>query len=335
MKTHPNICESCRTRPVEKFELPTEGHQPYRLCTECYDRLINYALRPLEFFNLAAVHGHGYYLHDDCYDYDTGKATQPKIDVEEAENYPFPVLHTIQTDPEKVVDYACVQYFTSDDVIVLLKGFDKKLVLDYLTYKVDCNRAINYKAYEITAMVLGPYAADWIRQKWRERKEGELLIFAPALAACLPFDEAFSIVTEQVEQSDNSLFIDNTGALLYFESNQILRWIESVKDRIINVSNSWGTLAAASKFDWQTAQKWLGAGRPLSLIALDALIYCTTVGERLNQALWLIEHPPALLNAEKPDVIANVLTAYLEKDSVPRTKSAVNKIISNLFTTTE
>lgn len=333
MKTHPNICESCRTRPVEQLELPTEGQQPYRLCTECHNRLINYALRPLEFFNLVAVHGHGYYLHDDFYDYDTGEATQPEIDVEEAENFPFPVLHTIQTDPEKVVDYACVQYFTSDEVLELLKGFDRKVILDYLIYKVDCNRAMNYKAYEITAKVLGPYAADWIRGQWRERKEGELLIFAPALAACLPFDEAFSIVTEQVEQSDNRSFTDNIGALLYFESNQTLRWIERVKERIVNVSDSWGTLAAASKFDWQTARNWLVSGRPLSLIALDALIYCTTVGERLNQALWLREHPPTLVNAAKPDVIANVLTVYLEKDSVPRTKNAVNKIISNLFAT--
>lgn len=333
MKTHPNICESCRTRPVEQLELPTEGQQPYRLCTECHDRLINYALRPLEFFNLAAIHGHGYFLHDDFYDYDTGEATQPETEVEEPENFPFPKLQTIEKDIEKVVDYACVQFFTDDEVKALLKGFDKKIVLDYLTYKVNYNRAINYKAYEIAAEVLGSYAAEWIRQQWNERRDNELLIFAPALAACLPFNEAFEIITAQIEQSSSRELADNIGALIYFENNQTLRWIERVKDRIINVSDSWGTLTAASKFDWQTAQQWLASGRPLSLVALDALIYCTTVGERLNQALWLREHSPTLLNAEKPEVIAKVLTAYLDKDSVPRTKSAVNKIISNLFAT--
>jgi len=70
------------------------------------------------------------------------------------------------------------------------------------------------------------------------------------------------------------------------------------------------------------------------LIALDALIYCTTTGERLNRALWLREHPPTLMNAPKPEIIANTLTAYLEKDCVPRTKNAVKQIMNNLFATT-
>lgn len=333
MKTQPNRCESCRTKPVEISEPPDEGLQPYRLCTECNERLINYALRPLEFFNLAAIHGHGYYLHDDFYDYDTGEATQPEIDVEETEKFPFPDLQAVKTDLEKLVDYACVQYFTSEEAIELLKRFDKKAVFEYISFKVDYNRSINYKAYEIAAKVLGSYADDWIRQQWNKRKENELLIFAHALAACLPFDEAFSIMTKEVEQSADTLFADNSSALLYFQSNRTLQWIEEIKDRIKNVSSTWGVLAAASKFDWQTAERWLDEGRPLSLIALDALIYCTTTGERLNQALWLREHPPTLMNAPKPEMIANKLTAYLEKDSVPRTKSAVRQIINNLFAT--
>lgn len=334
MKTTPNICESCRIKSVEVLEQPDDGLQPYRLCTPCHHRLINYALRPLEFFHLAAIHGLSYFLHDDMYDYHTGEAEQPEIDVEEPEKFPFPHLQAIQTDLEKVVDYACVQYFAREEVVELLKGFEKQAVLDYLRFKVEYNRAINYKAYEIAAKVLGPYAADWIRLEWRSRKENKLLIFAPALAACLPFDEGFAIVTEKAEQSDARSFTDNSRALLCFQSSQTLQWIENVKDRIVNVSDSWGTLAAASQFDWPTAQRWLELGRPLSLIALDALIYCTTTGERWNQALWLRKHPPILQNAAASDVIANTLTAYLKKDGVPRTKGAVKTIINNLFATT-
>ncbi|MGV3527257.1 MAG: hypothetical protein ACO1OO_00020 [Flavisolibacter sp.] len=333
MATQLNICESCRIRPVEIVDHPDAGQQPYRLCTECHKRLLNYALRPLEFFNLATIHGHGYYLNDDLYDYNTGEATQPKTEVEIPEKFPFPDIHSIQDEMEKVVDYACVQYFTSNEVIELLKRFDKDAVLDFVSNKVAYNRAINYKAYQIAASVLGPYAADWIRLQWSERNEDELFIFAPALAACLPFPEAFKIVTEQVEQSDSRSFADYAGALLYFESSETLKWIEGVAHRIANVSENWGILAAASRYDWQTAQNWLAAGRPLSLIALDALIYCTTTGERPNQALWLREHPPTLVSAPKPETIANTLTAYLQTDTVPRTKSAVRQIINNLFET--
>lgn len=334
MKTHPNTCESCRTRPVEILEAPDKGLQPYRLCSQCHNRFINYALRPSEYFNLASIHGHSFHLHDDFYDYETGEATQPKIDVEEAENFPFPDLQAINTDLEKLVDYACVQYFTSNDVIELLKACNKEAVLECIGSKVDYNRSISYKAFEITAKVLGSYAGDWVRQQWNKREENELLIFAPALAACLPFDEAFSIVTNEIEQSTEIALADNSSALLYFQSSKTLDWINSIKDRIKNVSSIWGVLAAASTFDWQAAEKWLDEGRPLSLIALDALIYCTTTGERRSQALWLRENPPTLLNAPKPDTIANTLTAYLKKDSVPRTKSAVRQIINNLFATT-
>lgn len=333
MRTHPNICESCRTKLVEALEQPDEGLQPYRLCSQCHDRLINYALRPLEFFNLAAIHGHGYYLHDDFYDYGTGEATQPEIDVEEPEKFPFPDLQLIRTDLEKLIDYACVHYDISNEVAQLLKGFEKKAVLDYLIFKLEYNRGINYKAYEIAANILGLYAADWIREEWNKRKENEFLIFAPALAASLPFDEAFNIIKSEIELSDEGSFADNSSALLYFQNSTNLQWIEKVKARIINVSSEWGVLAAASKFDWQTAKKWLEEGRPLSLIALDALLYCTTIGDRRNQALWLIEHPPTLLNPAKPEEIANTLTIYLEKDSVPRTKNAVRQITNNLFAT--
>ena len=334
MKTHPNICESCRTRPVEIFEPPDKGLQPYHLCSQCHNRFINFALRPREFFNLAAIHGHSFHLHDDFYTYDNGEATQPNIDIEEPDNFPFPDLQAIKSDLEKLVDYACVQYFTSEEVMQLLKGFDKKAVLENICSKVEYNRSINYKAFEITAKVLGSYAADWVRQQWNKREENELLIFAPALAACLPFEEGFGIVTKEIEQSTEIALGDNSSALLDFQSSKTLDWINSIKDRIKNVSSVWGTLSAASMFDWQTAEKWLSEGRPLSLIALDALAYCTTTGERVNQALWLREHPPTLLNAPEPEMIANTLTAYLEKDSVPRTKIAVKQIINNLFATT-
>jgi hypothetical protein len=333
MEAISNICESCKTKPSEVNERLNEVLQPYHLCIECHIRLINYALRPLEFFNLAAIHGHSYYLHDDFYDFDTGEAMQPKIAVIDVHKFPFPDLQAIKNNLEKLIDFACVQYGTSTVVIELLKEFEKKSVLDYLSFKVNYNRAINYKTYEIAARVLGLYAVNWVRHQWNNRKENELLIFAPALAHCLPFDEAFQIVTMQIEQSKESSFAENSAALLYFQSSKTLRWIERIKDRITNVSTNWGTLSAASEFDWQTAQYWLDSGRPLSLIALDALVYCTKIGDRTTQTLWLIEHTPTLLNPSKPEVIANTLKIYLTKDSVPRTKNAIRQIINNLFYT--
>ena len=326
-------CESCKINEFEIEESADNGQAPYRLCRPCQKRLVSHALRPLEFFNLTSIHGHTHLLHDDFYD-ENGNAEQPEIKVIDAKKYPFPRLSEISNDLKKLVDFACVQYFTTNEVIDLIKQQDNQSVLNYLDIKINYNRAINYKIYEIVAKVLGKFAADWIRLQWNNRKENEFRVYTIAISNCLPIIEGFEIITKEIEKSDEKFLLENALSLLYFQSNKTLAWIEKNKDHIKNISTSWGTLAAASEFDWQTANKWLDANRPLSLIALDALYFCTTKGDRSNQALWLIENPPKLLNAPSLDIIATRVQAYLINDNVVRTRNAVDAIISNLFETT-
>ncbi|WP_113925456.1 hypothetical protein [Cognataquiflexum aquatile] len=326
-------CESCNIQEVE--ELAEEGQNPYRLCLACYDRLLNKALRPLEFFNLTSIHGHGYYLHDDFYDYDTGEATQPDIEVIDAENFPFPEFEQIKNDLNRLIDFSFVQYFTDDFVINELQKFDKLDVLKRLKEKVSYNRAINYKAFEIAGKVVGRTAEEWIKNEWTKRRENELQIFAEPITKCLDFEEAFEILSKELESKDDKFLSENVSALLYFQSDKTLDWIEKVCERIKNISSSWGQLAACSRFTWDRANKWLTIGRPLSLVALDSLTYCTTIGERLNQSLWLRQLNPRLIDNPRPEIIANRLREYLKVDGVPRTKNAVETIIDNVFETTK
>jgi hypothetical protein len=324
-------CESCNIREVEIEISAGEGNDVYHLCLECQKRLLFYALRPLEFFNLASIHGHGGYLHDDFYDFETGVATQPKIAVNQIEKFHFPKLSNIKNDLTKLINYACVQYHTSDDVITFLKFYNKTELLKLLKKKVEYNRAINYKAYEIAAKTLGPTAKEWIREEWKNRKENELLIFAEAISKCFDSEEAFEILMTEIESGEGKYLADNIIALLFLQNSKTLDWIEKNSSKIINVSTNWGVVSAASEFSWDRAKTWLSFGRPLSLIALDALIYCTTTGERQSQPLWFVKHPPTLQNSPTSDVIAKTVTLYLERDKVPRTKNTVEQIIHNLF----
>jgi len=328
-------CESCHIEKIEVEELADEGQNPYRLCLSCHDRLINKALRPLEFFNLTSIHGHGYYLHDDFYDYDTGEATQPDIEVINAEKFPFPEFQNIKNDLNRLLDFSFVQYFKDNSVINELQKFDKLEVLKRLKEKVSYNRAINYKAYEIAGNVVGKTAKEWIKTEWANRQENELQIFAEAITKCLDLEEAFEILTKELESKDDKFLSDNVSALLYFQSDKTLDWIETVSDRIKNISSNWGQLAASSQFTWDRANNWLKNGRPLSLISLDSLIYCTTIGERLNQSLWLRQLNPRLIDNPRPEIIATRLRDFLKVDNVPRTKNAVETIIDNVFETTK
>jgi hypothetical protein len=182
---------------------------------------------------------------------------------------------------------------------------------------------------------VGKEAKDWLKNEWINRDEDELLIFAEAISKCFEFDEAFELLTNEIESKDDKNLPENISALLYFQSDKTLDWIEKVIHRTNNISTNWGTLAATSKFSWVRADKWLGVGRPLSLVAIDALLFCSTTGDRQNQALWLQQNPPKLTDNPRPDIIANRLKDYLSKDNVPRTKNAIHQIIDNVFQVTE
>jgi hypothetical protein len=326
-------CECCTIKEIQVEELVDEGQNPYRLCSACHERLLKKALRPLEFFNLTSIHGHSNYLHDDFYDYNTGEATQSDIEIINAENFSFPDFQQIKNNLNRLIDFSFVQYFTDNFVINELQKFDKLEVLKSLKEKVNYNRAINYKAYEIAGKVVGKPAEEWIKSEWAKKQENELQVFAEPLTKCLDFKEAFEILTKELESNDDKYLSENVSAMCYFQSDKTLDWIENISVRIKNISSSWGQLAVSSQFTWDRANKWLTFGRPLSLIALDGLIYCTTNGERLNQSLWLRQLSPRLTDNPKPEIIAKRLRDYLNVDSVPRTKNAVETIIDNMFET--
>jgi len=119
--------------------------------------------------------------------------------------------------------------------------------------------------------------------------------------------------------------------LNFIRYEKVLDWIELNSHRIINVTLNWGHLAASSQFNWAKADDWLSKGRPLSLIALDALMFCTTNGERLNQSPWMREIQPRLIDNPKPEIVARRLKEYLTIDKVPRTDAVVEQIIKNIF----
>lgn len=326
-------CESCQQHEVEISEEKVNGTGYYLLCAACHERLISRSLRPLEFFNLAAIHHQDdYYLHSDFYS-EQGKAEQPLKKVKDARKLPFPKLVDIKGDLTLVVNYACVEYSLSSSVVEALKGFQPANVIDCLERKLRYNDCIDYKLFEIAANVLGRKAEDWIREKWQQRTTQPLLIYAEAIAKCFSPAEAFALLTMELEKLDDKALHDAIEALGYLQTNQTLDWIEHIKDRIENVHRNWGILAAASRFSWAKADQWLSIGRPLSLIALDALYFCTTQGDREGQAMWLRENPPSLMEPASLERMIEKLKSYQEIDKGARTRITIQAIIHNLTQT--
>src|SRR6185436_11112794 len=109
----------------------------------------------------------------------------------------------------------------------------------------------------------------WLREPEPFRDEVAFVAWANAVAACLPGEEGFARVTDALASMNGnkpSLFLSALGE---FRSERALAWIEAnVRE---DVTVDWGRLAALSRLDWPRAVRWLRTGRPLSLVALDAL----------------------------------------------------------------
>lgn len=141
------------------------------------------------------------------------------------------------------------------------------------------------------------------------------LVFATS--RCLPADESFRRVCEAVEQFHcPMLFIQLRDA-------RVLDWIEThIQPPIIR---DWGKIAAPSGFSWERAVRWLEGGRPLSLVALDALsTLISTYGEPYNA-----KEGVRLLSPPSRRTLSRVLKDHVERDPVPRVEREVDFILSH------
>ncbi|WP_301193178.1 hypothetical protein [Plebeiibacterium sediminum] len=322
-------CQSCNIKSVEIIEPSDNENYPYRLCKDCHRRLINRALRPLEYFNLTSKHGMTPLLHDDFYE-ENGEACQPEIKVKNEKALAFPDFDLIKNDLEKLIDYSIVVWWLTDKIVDSLKRFEKTKILDSLKQRINDNRVLGYRLYELAARVLESTAADWIREEWKYHNLDNLMNYSECLAKCLPLSEGFYHYTDVLDKIDNpNVFSEKLNGLISFQSDLSLDWIEKNINRVNNISSSWGYLAVASKFDWKRTKKWLDSGRPLSLVALDTLVNCSVTSETMNSTFWLKENPQRLLNPDSIDNMNDVLNNYLAKDKVTRVKNSIKKIQEN------
>jgi hypothetical protein len=170
-----------------------------------------------------------------------------------------------------------------------------------------------------------------IQDMYDQEKVDEFVFRSENLAKTVDKDEAYLIISQEIDSCEDRYLNEYITALNFIRSDKVLDWIENNIHRTTNIGLNWGHLAASSYFSWDRASQWLTSGRPLSLVALDGIMFCTTISERLNQSIWMRQIQPKLIENPKPEIIANRLQEYLLTDNVYRTKSTVNKIIDNIF----
>lgn len=319
-----DTCEACEQSHVDIVEPCDCAESPYRLCWGCHDRLHSRSLRPLEWYNLAKRHGGWrFLLHDDFYDED-GTAICPETEVVEAERNPAPGLADVAHDPDRLLDFTITRWAFDPTLENAWMKHPPADILAVISPRFARTRDIGMTSTVLSvAAMLGREGADFVRYAWREHPEKVAInAIAHATACCLPHREGFDRVVEALSRMGESEQRQVMLSLSSFHSPDTLNWIEL--HAASPVTETWGNLAAASQLSWPRVAQWLDRGRPLSLVALDAL------GAIIRPMTpHLRSHGPRLHDPPDSTELHRALTAYMARDTVPRVKKMTAAILKN------
>ncbi len=321
----PALCQACERSPGSVTESSDDAADPYLVCHECHRRLVARSLRPLEWFNLAKRHGWSrYLLHDDFYD-DDGAASQPEEDVEAPESLPAPSLHEAGRTAASLFDYSVTRWRIGNELVEKWKSLpvDEVLIVLNGRFAASRNEAVRSVVLEVGSFV-GLAAVELVRQAWREYPERvPYWSLVQATAACLPFEEGVARAETALVGMSERKRRESFPALAHFRSPRVLRWIEC--NACEPSTEAWGYLAAASGFSWDRAKAWIGSGRPLNLIAIDALRAMADPATPFLRALR-----PSLEAPPDESEMRQVLEAAIAADPVPRVKQRIGSLLSRL-----
>ena len=323
-------CPSCGEAPVEVIEILDDPADPYRLCAACHHRLLSHSLRPKEWYNLRAIHGcSNDILGEEYYREDDGAALQPAEEVVDAKLFPCPTLQEIRHSPERLLTYilsrdhfhgdVVMEWYIHEDLLSAIQSHPSDVLFPVFSRRLSIitNHEIIRTIFHLIGLTLGPEGAPLVRDNWdRFTLSGGLSGIAFAASKCLPLEEAHKKVTDVLSQMSIEKRLAAKHILRLFKTPLNLDWIE--KNAASPVDISWGVFAADSGFDWERARKWLSSGRPLSLIALDALSWCLC-----SMGKYSLLNPPA------PAELISTLKDYQARDNVPRVREKVSELLSH------
>lgn len=315
------VCESCKKYPWTIIEDSDCSISPYHLCAKCHKRLVAVSLRPREWYNLAVLHGWSmYYLSSDFYD-DDGIASQPKELFSISEEDYAPQLHDVVGDLPRFVEYCTTKWRLGDFLIKDLLKYEKEELLEICKQQYESSNIWQIKGtlIEIAGLVLEKKAASWLRELWK-KEEMEYISLSEASIKSLPLEEVFALITSYLKTVSPKELPDIAWACLHLcRSSIVLDWMElTVKE----YRDSWARLAAASSPTWERMSKWISKGRPLSLVAIEAIAACRP---RSNDP-YLSSLNPKLQEVPPYSVVEQILLKYEKTDNVPRVNKAISRI---------
>jgi hypothetical protein len=308
-----SLCESCARVPYQvccgdnkpedvhitmddwDVDEDDSGHAslpPYQLCGLCALRLINHALREAEWFRLVKRHGARDFLLRNAFYNSSYDAWAGEVDDSTPE---LPNTEVLNNEILELIAYALCCVPVPDEVLTALKQHPLNTVLETLAPFITFDNPDIDLNIRSRSLIL--YA----------RIGGE--------AAC-------HFITSELAKIPATDIHHHHEALTYLNSPAVIEWLET---RISSpIYDSFGKIVAANAVIWSDIDRWLQKGRPLSLVALDALKFCRTPD--------YIEPGEIKYFLREPDpqaTMTDVITQYLDQDNSVRVKKVCAEIIQH------
>lgn len=170
----------------------------------------------------------------------------------------------------------------------------------------------------------GHAAADWMRELWRlwhEEGTEPLGRSIDALRSSLPPDELLHLAEDWLSAAPNrKQLADRLFSVCELGDCRLVPHIErwwSAAPPNAPITGDWGRAAADARVDWPTLRRWLETGRPLSLLALDALLRYDSIGV------------PDSFNHPTLDDFLSTLQALGSLDRSPRVQGIIRALIAS------
>ena len=249
-----------------------------------------------------------------------------KLNLSDNRNYPVSpdglLLNVLEQDHFHD-DGPVRRWFVEDELIQQMLIYSGEIWLPIFEKhlpKLDNKERIN-TLFHLAGHLLKNVGADFVRAHWDLWSQETFKGLTFAAIHCLPLPEAFGLVTDKLGQMNRQERLICKFILGWFESSLVLGWI--AENVVLPIDASWGILAARSQFDWEHFEKWLNLGRPISLVALDALGFCLTRPKAPDghQYRPLINPPPEA-------AFRTTLENYQAKDTVVRVRRSIEFLLS-------
>jgi len=179
--------------------------------------------------------------------------------------------------------------------------------------------------HDILRNVLRLDGAELFRAHFAELRMSAPIRWTATAAKCLPREEMLQLSWDMITSRDGLALKDAANALEYCRTPAALEWIERTIGQPKLVAQFWGELAAKSELSWPRAQRWVANGRPLSLVALDALQIIARLRETKSEF-----NDVRLAEVSDRGEIVDALRSYAARDDVPRVSRAVAAIVEKI-----